>query len=129
MRTQPRQPNAREEVCRRSAGGLVLHIPGRKSFPKARQRQGVVGLGEVAGATEGIRLPEVSEDQDGVVSGDIGVVSNGEVEILDKSGLVVMGEDPGKGEELDTDILSVVPMEEGPVTLVGMGVLSEAAVK
>lgn len=75
MRTQPRQPNARED----SAGGVILHVPGRKNFPKAWQRQGVVGPGEVVGTMEGIRLPEVSEDQEGVVGGDPGVVDMGEV--------------------------------------------------
>lgn len=54
-------------------------MPGRKNFPKAWQRQGVVGPGEVAGTMEGIRLPEVSEDQEGVVGGDPGVVDTGEV--------------------------------------------------
>ena len=54
-------------------------MPGRKNFPKAWQRQGVVGLGEVVGTMEGIRLPEVPEDQEGVVGGDPGVVDTGDV--------------------------------------------------
>ena len=37
---------------------------------------------------------------------------------------MVMGEDLGKAEGLEMDTLSVVAMEEGPVTLVGVEVLS-----
>lgn len=39
----------------------------------------MVGPDEVGGTMEGIRLPEVSEDQAGVVGGDPGVVDKGEV--------------------------------------------------
>lgn len=39
----------------------------------------MVGPDEVGGTTEGIRLPEVSEDQDGIVGRDPGVVDKGEV--------------------------------------------------
>ena len=43
--------------------------------------------------------------------------------------MAVMGEDPGKAEGLEMDTLLVVTMEEGPVTLMGVEVLSVVTVE
>ena len=120
--TRPAGPSV--QAAGLQGGGGLLHSPGRKNFPKAWQRQAVVGLGEAVEMEKVPGLPEATPDQEEVVGGDQEAVDTGEVkrgpvgETLGKPGLVVMGGDPGKAEGLGVEMLSVVPGEKGPVTVV-----------